>query len=99
MLCGCKGYRALGDWSQSLSRQELVRFGSSREKGPSEPTIRRLIQRIDADEFDKDIGQWVLEQKLIDNPDGDVLKNCGIAIDGKTVRGSHNGAKKAIHLL
>ena len=99
VLCGCKGYRALGDWSQSLSRQELVRFGSSREKGPSEPTIRRLIQRIDADEFDKDIGQWVLEQKLMDNPDGDVLKNCGIAIDGKTVRGSHNGARKAIHLL
>jgi hypothetical protein len=59
----------------------------------------RLIQRIDADQFDKDIGQWVLEQKLIDNPDGDGLKNCGIAIDGKTVRGSHNGAKKAIHLL
>jgi len=103
VLCGCKGYRALGEWSQSLSRDELVRFGSAREKGPSEPTIRRLIQRIDAEEFDKEIGRWVLEQKLLGNPDpdgdGHVLKNCGIAIDGKTVRGSHNGAKKAIHLL
>lgn len=99
VLCGCKGYRAIGAWSQSLSRQELVRFGSNRDTPPSEPTIRRLIQRIDADEFDIDIGQWVLEQKMIDNPEGDGLKNCGIAIDGKTLRGSHNGSKKAIHLL
>ncbi len=99
VLCGCKGYRAIGAWSQSLSRQELVRFGSTRDTPPSEPTIRRLIQRIDADEFDIEIGQWILEQKLIGNPDVDGFKKCGIAIDGKTVRGSHNGAQKAIHLL
>jgi hypothetical protein len=36
---------------------------------------------------------------MIDNPDGDGLKDCGIAIDGKTLRGSHKGAQKAIHLL
>lgn len=102
VLCGCKGYRAIGAWSQSLSREELVRFGSNRDTPPSEPTIRRLIQRIDADEFDLEIGQWILEQKLIGNPDVDGFdgfKKCGIAIDGKTVRGSHNGTKKAIHLL
>lgn len=97
VLCGCKGYRAIGAWSQSLSKEELVRFGSSRDTPPSEPTIRRLIQRIDADKFDRDIGQWLLVQRLIETPDG--LKGCGIAIDGKTLRGSHNGAQKGIHLL
>lgn len=97
VLCGCKGYRAIGAWSRSLSREELVRFGSSRDTPPSEPTIRRLIQRIDADKFDKQIGHWLLEQKLLESPDG--LSGCGIAIDGKTVRGSHNGAQKGIHLL
>jgi hypothetical protein len=105
VLCGCKGYRAIGAWSQSLSREELVRFGSTRDTPPSEPTIRRLIQRIDADEFDLEIGRWILEEKLIGNPDVDgfddfkSFKKCGIAIDGKTVRGSHNGAQKAICLL
>lgn len=97
VLCGCKGYRAIGAWSQSLSGEELVRFGSTRDTPPSEPTIRRLIQRIDADKFDKAIGQWLLEQKLFETPDG--LKGCGIAIDGKTLRGSHNGSQKGIHLL
>ena len=97
VLCGCKGYRAIGAWSQSLSREELVRFGSSRDTPPSEPTIRRLIQRIDADKFDRYIGDWLLEQKMLELPDG--LRGCGIAIDGKTMRGSHNGPRKGIHLL
>ena len=97
VLCGCKGYRAIGAWSQSLSREELIRFGSKRDVPPSEPTLRRLIQRIDANKFDKEIGRWLLEQQLLGVPDG--LKGCGIAIDGKTVRGSHNGPRKGIHLL
>jgi hypothetical protein len=97
VLCGCRGYRAIGAWSQSLSGEELVRFGSSRGTPPSEPTLRRLIQRIDADKFDKDIGQWLLEEKVVELEGN--LKGCGIAIDGKTVRGSHNGSQKSIHLL
>lgn len=98
VLCGCRGYRSIGAWSESLSSEELIRFGSKRKTPPSEPTIRRVIQRVDADEFDTQIGQWLLEQKLCGSPDS--LKGSGIAIDGKTIRGSHNGAKKkAIHLL
>jgi len=97
VLCGCKGYRGIGAWSQSLSHEELVRFGSSRDTPPSEPTIRRLIQRIDADKFDREIGDWLLEEKLLESADG--LRGCAIAIDGKTVRGSHNGSQKAVHLL
>lgn len=102
VLCGCKGYRGIGQWAESLSREELVRFGSNRDRPPSEPTIRRLIQRIDADKFDKEIGQWLLEQKLLESSEGTGftgLKGQGIAIDGKTVRGSHNSSQKPIHLL
>lgn len=97
VLCGCRGYRAIGAWSQSLTREELIRFGSNRDTPPSEPAIRRLIQRIDADEFDRFIGQWLLDLKLPGTKNS--LNGCGIAIDGKTVRGSHNGSQKGIHLL
>lgn len=45
------------------------------------------------------MGQWLLEQKLIDAPDGLKGCGCGIAIDGKTLRGSHHGSQKGIHLL
>jgi hypothetical protein len=97
VLCGCRSYIAIGAWSQSLSSEELKRFGSKWKTPPSEPTIRRVIQRINADEFDKIIGQWLLEKKLVKSPDG--LKGCGIAIDGKTMRGSYNGKGRGIHLL
>jgi hypothetical protein len=56
-----------------------------------------LIYRRDADKFNDEIGRWLLEQKLFETPAG--LKGRGIAIDGKTVRGSHNGARKGINLL
>ncbi|MCP4491334.1 MAG: ISAs1 family transposase [Gammaproteobacteria bacterium] len=97
VLCGCKGYRSIGAWAKSLSREELVRFGSSRDTPPSESAIRRLIQRVDADKFDREMGDWLLEQKLLELPNA--LNGRGIAIDGKTLRGSHNGAKKGVHLL
>lgn len=109
VLCGCKGYRSIGAWSQSLSREELIRFGSNRDCAPSEPTIRRVLQRIDAEALDARIGQWLLERRLLrplERSHGSVtsvrsggLKGCGIAIDGKTLRGSHNGVTKAVHLL
>ncbi len=97
VLCGCRSYRGIGDWSHSLSREELKRFGSNRETPPSEPTIRRVLQGIDADKFDQVIGEWLLEQQVFKSGTG--LNGCAIAIDGKTVRGSHNGNQKAIHLL
>jgi len=125
VICGCRTYRAIGDWSASLSKEELKRFGSERDRPPSEPTIRRLLQRVDADKFDNYMGKWLLEQKLLQTSalsalsassaasetlaSGGMqglqglrnrnLQGCGIAIDGKTLRGSHNGSQKAIHLL
>jgi len=92
VLCGCRGYRGIGSWSASLSREELIRFGSSWKTPPIEPIIRRVIQRVDTDEFDNQIGQWLLEQKLSSGSDS--LDSRGIAIDGKTLRGSHNGNKR-----
>lgn len=97
VLCGSKGYRAIGSWAESLSVEELIRFGSKRKEPPSEPTIRRVIQRMNAKEFDAHVGQWFLEQKALQSPEG--IHGCGIAMDGKTLRGSHNGGQKAVHLL
>ncbi len=125
VICGCRGYRAIGDWANSFSKEELTRFGSNRDRPPSEPAIRRLLQRIDANKFDNFIGEWLLEQKLLHTSCSSVssvslapsgasgvlepveveiqgvkgLQGCAIAIDGKTLRGSHKGSQKAIHLL
>jgi hypothetical protein len=69
----------------------LKRFGGNRSKPPSEPTIRRLLQAVDAEEFDARIGSWVLNQQL--------LRGKAIAMDGKTLRGSRDGEQLPVHLL
>ncbi len=77
VICGARSYRAIGDWAKGLRVEDLKRFGSKREKPPSEPTIRRVLQAIDTEEFDLKLGQWLLGQQ--------VLAGKAIAIDGKTL--------------
>lgn len=97
VLCGCRTYRSIGSWAGSLSREELIRFGDNRQEPPSEPTIRRIIQSINVENFDIHVGKWLLERSVLQNPQG--IRGCCIAMDGKTLRGSHDGEQKAIHLL
>jgi hypothetical protein len=86
VLCGARSYIAIAEWASSLSKETLLRFGCER-KAPSEPTVRRVLQKIDVEAFDAAIGSWFLTL---------LPSYAGIAIDGKTLRGS--GDKK-VHLL
>jgi hypothetical protein len=74
-----------------LSAEQLRRFGSRRQRAPSERTFRRMLGAVDAAAFDRIVGQWAEEH----------CENVGraLAIDGKTLRGSADGDAKAVHLL
>jgi len=91
VMFGARSYRGIGDWAAGLSKDDLRRFGSKDGKAPSEPTIRRVIQRIDVEEFDRKIGMWLTKMQLI--------KGKAIAMDGKTLRGSGDGQESPKHLL
>jgi len=90
-LSGARSFCAIAEWAQALSREGLRKLGSKRKTPPSEPTIRRVLQRLDADRLDAHIGQWLAAQ----NP----LAGRGLAVDGKTVRGGHDTHRCAPHLL
>lgn len=90
-LSGVRSFTAIGEWAQGLSREGLRRLGSKRWKPPSEPTIRRVLQQLDANEADAKIGQWVAGQHPI--------AGRGVAVDGKSLRGAHDTNKRAPHLL
>lgn len=91
VIFGARSYRAIADWAAGLSAGDLRRFGSRRGEAPSEPTIRRVIQRIDAEEFDSKIGMWLTGIGA--------LRGKVIAMDGKTLRGSGDGEGSPKHLL
>jgi DDE family transposase len=90
-LSGACSFNAIAEWAQGLSRETLKRLGSKRWKPPSEPTLRRVLQRLDADRLDAQIGQWLAQQHC--------LAGAGISVDGKTLRGGHDSGQSAPHLL
>ena len=91
VLSGARSFQAIAEWAQTLGRDTLRQLGSKHRLPPSEPTIRRTLQKLDAAEVDTKVGQWLAE---LCQEDGRA-----IAIDGKTLRGAHDFGEKAPHLL
>ena len=95
VLSGSRSLLAIGEWAADLPQDLLRRLGCRRhpETGvyipPSEPTIRRHLQKIDADEFDRAINEWIASQA---DPES-------VAVDGKTVKGAKDAEGNQLHLL
>jgi len=90
-LSGARGFKAIAEWAKDLSRETLQRLGSQRWTPPSEPTLRRVLQKLDADRFDAEIGRWLLEQCQV--------QGHSLSVDGKTLRGAHDSGHAPPHLL
>lgn len=90
-MTGAKSFIALGEWAAEQSPETLKRLGSKRGRPPSERTIRRVLHAVDVKEVDHRTSAWVANQTQ--------LAGRAISVDGKTVRGSRDGERKAIHLL
>ena len=96
VVAGKRSYVAIGDWIHDLRPEQRAIFGCPRWgptfKVPSEPTIRRLLQSLDADALDTVLNGWLTDEEL---RAGDA-----IAVDGKSLRGSGHGARpRPVHLL
>lgn len=91
MLSGAKSFSAIAEWAKNLSAKQLINMHCRRDTSPSESTIERVLQRINPEEFDAKINDWLFQ---VANASGK-----GLAVDGKTLRGSHDGNKKPVHLL
>jgi hypothetical protein len=90
-LSGARSFCAIAEWAQSLNRDTLRQLGSQRRTPPSEPTIRRVLQRLDADRADGEIGRWLADQHF--------FSHRAVAVDGKTLRRAHDIGQSPPHLL
>ena len=90
-LSGARSFKAIAEWAKDLSRDTLRRLGSQRWRPPSEPTVRRVLQKLDADRLDVEIGRWLLPHCRVAGQ--------GLSVDGKTLRGAHDAGQTAPHLL
>jgi hypothetical protein len=93
VICGCRGYTAIAQWATQCSQKMLERLWCRKKDyrylPPSEPTIRRQLQRIDAEEVDRAIADWVSH----------LSSGNAVGIDGKTLRGARREDGTKVHLL
>lgn len=92
MLSGSLGFTAIHQWGKGLTKKQRERLRCRRGVLPSLSTIVRVLQRTNPEEFDEKIGNWLLKVN-------GHFKGSGLAVDGKTIRGSYAKEQKPIHLL
>lgn len=90
-VAGARSFTAIAQWARGLSSEALRRLGATRRTPPSEPTIRRVLQAVDADALDAQLGPWLLQ--VAGRP------GAALSVDGKTLRGGHARGQAAPHLL
>lgn len=91
-LAGAQSVAAIAEWCADQTRETLRRLGSRFGQPVSYTTLRRILGQIDADELDRRVGEWLLQHAR-------TLAGCGLALDGKTLRGSGDGHQPAVQLL
>ena|SRR5882672_5995347 len=97
VLCGARSYVAIAEWAGRSSQNFLKRLGCRKDPlsksymPPSEATIRRVLQGIDAEQVDRALSGWL--QRLGGG------QGVAVAIDGKTLRGARRENGGQVHLL
>lgn len=93
-LSGRFGYTAVARWGEALSSNIREKFGLRCGIWPGMTTIRNILLGIDINLFEEAIYAWLMEE--IKDP---YLQNQLIGLDGKSLKGTAVGDKKAVHLL
>src|SRR5262245_65800721 len=89
VLAGATNFRQISDHIADFPQSLLAKLGArwcwfrGALGWPSERTIRRVLENIDADELDRVAGEWLYRNARADDQGGLVL-----AIDGKVLRGA-----------
>ena len=95
-LMGAGGCQAFQDQCGKLTQRQLKALGCREDKEgryrpPSDTTFFRVLTRLDAAQFERIVGCWLLEQE--------VSALARLAVDGKVVRGSGRNETKPLQLL
>jgi hypothetical protein len=96
LMSNARSFKAMAEWAKRSSQNMLKRLGcryhrkTKRFQPPSEPTIRRFLQTVDAQAVDQTLSGWLYT--LSDH-------DPAIAVDGKTLKGARQENGRPLHLL
>src|SRR5216683_2680438 len=90
---GARSFTAIAEWAADTDEATRAGLGIGGAV-PCESTIRRTLQRLDADAFDDLAGAWAQQRTA-----PSAGRRRVVAVDGKTLRGSATGTRPGRHLL
>jgi predicted transposase YbfD/YdcC len=96
LLCGYRSPYAIAGWMENYGRQYLRRFGFTRAQPPGQATWYRVLGMIDREALEERLAQWAAAVLRVLRG---VVTLQGLAIDGKTLRGSKQQGASDAHLL
>ena len=82
---------------RNYSRELVTALGLPNGKPPCASTLHWIFRHLDCAQFESQLGQWV-DQVLASQPPTSAQAE-GVAIDGKTLRGSRKPGVPGAHLL
>lgn len=88
-LSGMRSYEAIAEWAKDLPKDVLRRLRCWCWRAPSEPTFRRVLSMVDGNQVDREVSAWLAQ----------LAEKGAVSLDGKTLRGSRDGERPAVHLL
>lgn len=95
VLCGARSFAAIAEWGKHRTQNQLKRLWCRYDDKkdcyvpPSEPTIRRLLQSVDAEIVDQTIYRWLAS----------LCDSSAVAFDGKVLKGARKEDGSQVHLL
>jgi predicted transposase YbfD/YdcC len=113
VAAGNSGFTAIGEWAADTPQHLLAELGArvnprtGHYHAPSETTVRRVIQLLDANQVDTAISAWITHHTTepdtssdIESDTGPTPAPTGIAIDGKSLAGTYpRTGGTGVHLL
>ena len=93
IMCGARGYTAIGQWAQDQDIALMHRLGFTR-RPPKAGGIRKVLIAVDVKALEHALTNWsesLLSRPVVAEP---ALPEA-FALDGKSARGSFDGLQKA----
>ena len=93
ILAGCRSLTAIWEHAADLAPADLGALGLEAGRAlPSESTIRRVLQRVNADDLDARVSSWLRTRV------GAIGGRRVIAVEDETMRGARGAGERAPHL-
>ncbi len=97
MLCGYRSYGAIAEWGRNYGKALTQALGFTHQTTPCAATLNTILRHVNKAEVEEKLGQWA--EGVLTSVAACAAELEGVAVDGKSLRGSRKQGAPGAHLL